>query len=131
VLDKDDKPVPGVAKGDPEKSDDGKTWTMKLRDDAKWSNGDPVTAHDFVYAWQRTVDPDTAAEYAYMFENIENASEITSGKKKPEELGVKAIDDQTLEVKLVKDVPWMQVYSHSDHSCHKMKNLSKNKARNS
>ncbi len=108
VLDKDDKPVPGVAKGDPEKSDDGKTWTMKLRDDAKWSNGDPVTAHDFVYAWQRTVDPDTAAEYAYMFENIENASEITSGKKKPEELGVKAIDDQTLEVKLVKDVPWMQ-----------------------
>lgn len=108
VLNKDDEPEPGVAKGDPEKSDDGKTWTIKLRDDAKWSNGDPVTAHDFVYAWQRTVDPDTAAEYAYMFENIENASEITSGKKKPEELGVKAIDDQTLEVKLVKDVPWMQ-----------------------
>ena len=108
VLNKDDEPEPGVAKGDPEKSDDGKTWTIKLRDDAKWSNGDPVTAHDFVYAWQRTVDSDTAAEYAYMFENIENASEITSGKKKPEELGVKAIDDQTLEVKLVKDVPWMQ-----------------------
>ncbi|WP_416349801.1 ABC transporter substrate-binding protein [Mammaliicoccus lentus] len=108
VLNKDDEPEPGVAKGDPEKSDDGKTWTIKLRDDAKWSNGDAVTAHDFVYAWQRTVDPDTAAEYAYMFENIENASEITSGKKKPEELGVKAIDDQTLEVKLVKDVPWMQ-----------------------
>ena len=108
VLNKDDEPEPGVAKGDPEKSDDGKTWTIKLRDDAKWSNGDPVTAHDFVYAWQRTVDPDTAAEYAYMFENIENASEITSGKKKPEELGVKAIDDQTLEVKLLKDVPWMQ-----------------------
>lgn len=108
VLNKDDEPEPGVAKGDPEKSDDGKTWTIKLRDDAKWSNGDPVTAHDFVYAWQRTVDPDTAAEYAYMFENIENASEITSGDKKPEELGVKAIDDQTLEVKLEKDVPWMQ-----------------------
>src|SRR5699024_4071253 len=71
VLNKDDEPEPGVAKGDPEKSDDGKTWTIKLRDDAKWSNGDPVTAHDFVYAWQRTVDPDTAAEYAYMFENIE------------------------------------------------------------
>lgn len=108
VLNKDDEPEPGVAKGDPEKSDDGKTWTIKLRDDAKWSNGDPVTAHDFVYAWQRTVDPDTAAEYAYMFENIENASEITSGDKKPEELGVKAIDDQTLEIKLEKDVPWMQ-----------------------
>ncbi|MBW0764836.1 peptide ABC transporter substrate-binding protein [Mammaliicoccus fleurettii] len=108
VLDKDDKAVPGVAKGEPEKSEDGKTWTIKLRDDAKWSNGDPVTAHDFVYAWQRTVDPKTAAEYAYMFENIENAKEISAGKKKPEELGAKAIDDQTLEVKLVKDVPWMQ-----------------------
>ncbi|MCE4979965.1 peptide ABC transporter substrate-binding protein [Mammaliicoccus sciuri] len=108
VLDKDDNPAPGVAKADPEKSADGKTWTIKLRDNAKWSNGDPVTAHDFVYAWQRTVDPDTAAEYAYMFENIENAKDITAGKKKPEELGVKAIDDHTLEVKLIKDVPWMQ-----------------------
>ncbi|WP_436862734.1 ABC transporter substrate-binding protein [Mammaliicoccus sciuri] len=108
VLDKNDKPIPGVAKADPEKSADGKTWTIKLRDNAKWQNGDPVTAHDFVYAWQRTVDPDTAAEYAYMFENIENAKDITSGKKKPEELGVKAIDDHTLEVKLIKDVPWMQ-----------------------
>ncbi len=108
VLDKDDKPVPGVAKGEPEKSNDGKTWTIKLRDDAKWSNGDPVTAHDFVFAWRRTVDPDTAAEFSYMFENIENAKEITNSDKKPEELGVKAIDDQTLEIKLVKDVPWME-----------------------
>ena len=108
VLDKDDKPVPGVAKGEPEKSSDGKTWTIKLRDDAKWSNGDPVTAHDFVFAWRRTVDPDTAAEFSYMFENIENAKEITNSDKKPEELGVKAIDDQTLEIKLVKDVPWME-----------------------
>ena len=108
VLDKDDNPAPGVAEADPEKSADGKTWTIKLRDNAKWSNGDPVTAHDFVYAWQRTVDPDTAAEYAYMFENIENAKDITAGKKKPEELGVKAIDDKTLEIKLIKDVPWMQ-----------------------
>eukprot|EP00102_Acyrthosiphon_pisum_P027159 XP_016664369.1 PREDICTED: oligopeptide-binding protein OppA-like [Acyrthosiphon pisum] len=87
---------------------DGKTWTIQLRDNAKWSNGDPVTAHDFVYAWQRSVDPDTAAEFAYMFENIENAKEITQGDKKPEELGVKAIDDHTLQIKLIKDVPWME-----------------------
>ena len=53
----------------------------QIKNNAKWSNGDPVTAHDFVYAWQRTVDPDTAAEYAYMFENIENAKDITAGKK--------------------------------------------------
>ncbi|GGI38855.1 peptide ABC transporter substrate-binding protein [Mammaliicoccus stepanovicii] len=108
VLDKDDKPIPGVAKGNPEKSADGKTWTIKLRDNAKWQNGDPVTAHDFVFAWRRTVDPKTAAEYAYMFENVENANDITAGKKKPEELGVKAVDDKTLEIKLIKDVPWMQ-----------------------
>ncbi|WP_241957173.1 peptide ABC transporter substrate-binding protein [Mammaliicoccus fleurettii] len=108
VLDKDDKPIPGVAKDKPKKSSDGKTWTIKLRDNAKWSNGDPVTAHDFVFAWQRSVDPETAAEFAYMFENIENAKEITAGDKKPEELGVKAIDDQTLEIKLIKDVPWME-----------------------
>src|SRR5699024_11157468 len=73
VLDKDDKPVPGVVKGEPEKSSDGKTWTIKLRDDAKWSNGDPVTAHDFVFAWRRTVDPDTAANVSYMIVYIENA----------------------------------------------------------
>ena len=108
VLDKNDKPIPGVAKGEPEKSADGKTWTIKLKDNAKWQNGDPVTANDFVFGWQRTVDPKTAAEYAYMFENIENAKEITAGKKKPEELGVKAVDDHTLQIKLVKDVPWMQ-----------------------
>ncbi|MEB6292502.1 peptide ABC transporter substrate-binding protein [Mammaliicoccus sciuri] len=108
VLDKNDKPIPGVAKDKPKKSSDGKTWTIQLRDNAKWSNGDPVTAHDFVYAWQRSVDPDTAAEFAYMFENIENAKEITQGDKKPEELGVKAIDDHTLQIKLIKDVPWME-----------------------
>ncbi|MGK4467554.1 peptide ABC transporter substrate-binding protein [Mammaliicoccus sciuri] len=108
VLDKNDKPIPGVAKDKPKKSSDGKTWTIELRDNAKWSNGNPVTAHDFVYAWQRSVDPDTAAEFAYMFENIENAKDITQGDKKPEELGVKAIDDHTLQIKLVKDVPWME-----------------------
>lgn len=108
TLDKNDKPVPAIAKADPQKSADGKTWTIKLRDDAKWSNGDPVTADDFVYSWRRTVNKDTAAEYAHMFENIKNAKEITAGKLKPEELGVKAVDKHTLKIELVKDLPYMQ-----------------------
>lgn len=108
ILDKNDKPVPAIAKANPEKSSDSKTWTIKLRDNAKWSNGDPVTADDFVYSWRRTVNKDTASEYAYMFENIKNAKEITEGKKKPEELGVKAVDKHTLKIELVKDLPYMQ-----------------------
>lgn len=56
VLDDKDKAIPGVAEGDHEKSKDGKTWTIKLNKDAKWSNGDPVTAQDFVYSWQRTLN---------------------------------------------------------------------------
>ncbi len=108
TLDKDDKAVPGVAEGDPEKSEDGKTWTIKLRDDAKWSNGDPVTANDFVYAWRRTLDPKTGAEYAYIMADIKNANDVNAGKKKPEELGVKAVDDHTLEIQLETAVPYFQ-----------------------
>ena len=107
-LGEGDKVVPGVAEGDPTVSEDGKTYTIKLRQDAKWSNGDPVTAHDFVFAWQKVVNPDTAAEYAYMLYVIENAEEINSGKAKVEELGVKAVDDYTLEVKLTNAIPYFQ-----------------------
>ena len=106
TLDKDDKAIPAVAKGDPKITNDGKKWTIKLRDDAKWSNGDPVTAHDFVFAWRKVVDPDTASEYAYILYDIKNAEEINSGDKKPEELGVKAVDDHTLEFELTKSLPY-------------------------
>ncbi|MCQ9302617.1 MULTISPECIES: peptide ABC transporter substrate-binding protein [Mammaliicoccus] len=106
TLDKDDKAIPAVAKGDPKTTSDGKKWTIKLRDDAKWSNGDPVTAHDFVFAWRKVVDPDTASEYAYILYDIKNAEEINSGDKKPEELGVKAVDDHTLEFELTKSLPY-------------------------
>lgn len=108
TLDKDDKAVPGVAEGDPEKSKDGKTWTIKLREDAKWSNGDPVTAKDFEYAWKRTMDPKTGAEYAYIMADLKNANKIMEGKAKPDELGVKAIDDNTLEIQLETNVPYFQ-----------------------
>lgn len=106
VLDGNDKAQPGVAKGEPKISEDGKTWTIQLRDNAKWSNGDPVTAHDFVFAWQRVVDPDTASEYAYIMYDLKNAEAINAGEKKPETLGVKALDDKTLQFELTKPLPY-------------------------
>ncbi len=81
-------------------SDDGLTYTFTLNKDAKWSDGQPVKAEDYVYGLQRLVDPETAAPMAYLVEPIVNAKEITAGKKKPEELGVKALDDNTIEIKL-------------------------------
>ena len=86
-----------------ETSDDGLTWTFHLRKDAKWSNGAPVTAKDFVFGWQRAVDPDVASEYAYMLSDIgqvKNAAEIIDGTKDKSELGVTAVDDNTLQVEL-------------------------------
>ncbi|MDJ1155719.1 peptide ABC transporter substrate-binding protein [Macrococcus caseolyticus] len=108
TLDKNDKAIPAVAEGKPEKSKDGKTWTIKLRKDAKWSNGDPVTAKDFVFAWRRTLDPKTASEYSYIMMDLKNAQEVNAGKMKPEELGVKAIDDNTLEIQLNDNVPYFE-----------------------
>lgn len=102
---KNDKAEPGVAQGDPEITNGGKTWTVHLRKDAKWSNGDPVTAHDFEYGWKRVVDPNTASEYAYIMYDLKNAEAINMGKKDVDELGVKAIDDHTLRFELTKPIP--------------------------
>lgn len=94
-------------------SEDGLTYTFKLREGAVWSDGSPVTADDFVFAWQRVVSPDTAAEYAYMLTPIVNAEAITAGTKKPEELGVKAIDASTFEVKLNATTPYfLEMLTH-------------------
>lgn len=84
-------------------SEDGLTYTFHIRKDAHWSNGDPVTAADFVFAWQRAVDPEVASEYSYMLSDIGqivNAQDIIDGTKDKSELGVNAVDDKTLEVKL-------------------------------
>lgn len=96
---------PGVAVSW-EHSDDFKTWTFHLRKDAKWSNGDPVTAHDFVYAWQRLVDPKTASPYASYVEflKLKNAKDILGGKKPITDLGVEAKDDYTLVLNLDESV---------------------------
>jgi oligopeptide transport system substrate-binding protein len=80
----------------------GDVYTFNLRPESKWSNGDPVTAHDFVYAWQRLVDPELASPYSWFMHvmNVKNGDAIVSGDMAPEELGVRAIDDLTLEVTL-------------------------------
>ncbi|WP_444644433.1 ABC transporter substrate-binding protein [Caproiciproducens sp. R1] len=82
------------------KSDDHKTYTITLRDDIKWSDGKPVTAGDFEYAWKRVVDPKTASQYVYIFDPVLNANEIAAGKMDKDKLGVKATDDKTLVVTL-------------------------------
>lgn len=105
-LDADDKPVPDLAK-ETKVSEDGRTYTMKLREDSKWSNGDPVTAHDFVYAWQRICSKEEAAVYGFIvYDNLVNGKEVYEGTKAPSELGVKALDDYTLEVNFVNPIPY-------------------------
>jgi oligopeptide transport system substrate-binding protein len=83
-----------------EVSGDGLTWRFRLRGDARWSNGDPVEAADFVAAWRRLVDPATASQYAQMLEPVENAREIVTGKAPPSSLGVTADGPRALVVRL-------------------------------
>ncbi|MBT0723060.1 peptide ABC transporter substrate-binding protein [Rosenbergiella sp. S61] len=106
-------PVPGVAVS--WHSSDQKVWLFTLRKDAKWSNGDPVTAKDFVYSWQRMVDPRTSSPYAWFpaLAAIENAAEITAGKKPLASLGVVASDDYHLKVTLAHPVAWFPVLTSS------------------
>jgi oligopeptide transport system substrate-binding protein len=95
----DGSTIPGVA-ASWETSADGKTWTFHLRKDARWSNGEPVTADDFVYAWRREVDPATASEYSQALAPIENAMEVADGKMPVDKLGVESMGSQTLVVHL-------------------------------
>ncbi|GGH37205.1 oligopeptide transport system substrate-binding protein [Cribrihabitans marinus] len=97
--------APGVAE-EWEVSDDGLTYTFKLREDAMWSNGDPVTAQDFVYSLQRIMKPETGAKYANILYPIENAEAVNKGEAEPESMGVTAVDDKTLEIKLGQPTPF-------------------------
>lgn len=98
--------IPGVATR--WQTNDQKIWTFTLRNDAKWSDGTPVTAQDFVYSWQRLVDPKTTSPFAWFaaLAGITNAQDIIDGKVKPETLGVTAVDAHTLRVQLDKPLPW-------------------------
>lgn len=113
-LDPNQEVVEGMAEGEPEISEDGTVYTFKLRD-AKWSNGEAVTANDFVYAWQRAIDPEMASPYGpYMMDGkIKGAAEITAAAAEGKEydlstLGVKAVDDKTLEVTLERPIPYFK-----------------------
>ena len=91
--------IPGVAE---RWEMDGNTATFWLREDAKWSDGKSVTANDFVFAWQRVVDPKTASEYAFILAPIKNAIEVNEGKLPVTQLGAVALDDKTLRVSLAR-----------------------------
>lgn len=105
VLNDQDQPIPAVAKSF-ERSEDGKKYTFDLRKDAKWSNGDSVTANDFMFAWRRAVSHETASQYAYMLFYVKNAKEINKGTMPLDELGVKVINDYKLEVELEQPIPY-------------------------
>lgn len=90
---------PGIAESWDE-SEDGLTYTFHLRKDAKWSDGEPITAADFEYSWKRLVNPETASPYAFIGDCLKNGQAIEQGNMDVEELGVKAVDDTTLEVTL-------------------------------
>jgi len=97
--------VPGQA-SKWEISDDGKVYRFTLRDGIKWSNGDPVKASDFVYSYRRIMDPATGSKYANILYSIKGAEAANKGKGKIEDIGVKAIDDKTIEITLEQPTPY-------------------------
>jgi oligopeptide transport system substrate-binding protein len=127
VLDEDLNPVPHAAEGF-ETSEDGTTVTFTLRDDLQWTNGDPVTAEDFAYSWKRTISPELGADYAYQFYGIVGAQDYNGCDPDADDcaaladaVGVTALDEQTLEVKLTTPQPWFtqQVAHHSFLAVHR------------
>jgi ABC-type oligopeptide transport system substrate-binding subunit len=122
-LDKDLQPVPALAKS---WDVDGNVVTFHLRDDGRWTNGDPVTARDFEYSWKRTLDPKLAADYAYQLYGIVGAEAYNNAKpgqasELRDKVGVRALDDHTLQVTLTSAQPWFvqQSAHHSFLAVHK------------
>ena len=105
--DADGNLIPGVATG--YTTNDAKdVYTFTLRDNARWSDGNPVTAHDFVYSWRRLADPATASPYSWFADimALENVGAVMSGESPPEALGIRALDNHTLEVRLTASLPY-------------------------
>jgi oligopeptide transport system substrate-binding protein len=123
-LGEDLEPVPAAAESW-ETSPDGKTVTFHLRNDLKWTNGDPVTAEDFEWSWKRTISPELGADYAYQFFGIVGAAEYNGCEKQcrtvANNVGVNATDNATLEVKLTTAQPWFiqQAAHHSFLAVHR------------
>ncbi len=112
IYDAKGKIVPGVAESWTV-SDDGLVYTFKLRDNAKWSDGSPVVAEDFIFSMQREEDPKTAAGYANILYPIKNAEAINKGKLPVDQLGMKAVNDKTLEITLERPTPFfIELLSH-------------------
>ena len=103
-MDVSGRPVAALAK-DWDISADGTVYTFHLRE-SKWSNGETLTAHDFVWSWKRSLDPDIAADYAYMLDPIKGATAYNAGEGSVDAVGIKALDDLTLEVQLVSPTPY-------------------------
>ncbi|VBB05241.1 Hypothetical protein LUCI_0448 [Lucifera butyrica] len=113
ALNDKDMPVPAAAEKW-EISPDGLKYIFHIRPNAKWSNGDPVTAQDFEFAWKRLLNPATAAQYAYMLYPIKNAEAYNNNKATADQVGVKALDDKTLEVTLEKPTAYfLAVVAHN------------------
>ena len=99
-FDSETNPVPGIAEKI-DVSEDGKIYTFTLREDAKWSNGDTITAHDFEYAWKRLINPETQGPNAYLLDNVENSLAVRTGEKSVDEVGFKANSDTEFQVNLI------------------------------
>lgn len=114
-LDGQGQPIEGLAEK-VDISEDKKTYTFHLRKDAKWSNGDPVTANDFLFAWNNILDPNTGAPNVYsLCDSILNAKEVYDGTKTPDALGAKASDDYTLTVELIDPFPYaLELFAQTD-----------------
>jgi oligopeptide transport system substrate-binding protein len=115
----DGKILPGVAKSW-QVDAEGRRWVFKLHDTARWSNGDPVTAEDFVYGFRRALSPATATPFADSLAPIENATAVLAGDSKSETLGVHALDEHTLEIRLERPVPYLLglLAHHSTYPVH-------------
>ncbi|WP_270313672.1 peptide ABC transporter substrate-binding protein [Vagococcus fluvialis] len=103
-FDETTTPVPGIAKTI-DVSEDGKEYNFTLREDAKWSNGETITAHDFEYAWKRLLNPDTQGPNAYLLDNVVNGLAVRNGEKPVDEVGFKAISDTEFKVTLENPQP--------------------------
>lgn len=103
-FDENSEPVPGLAEG-VEISEDGKTYTFTLREDAKWSNGKAITSADFAYAWKKLVDPATMGPNAYLLDNVVNSKDIREGNADVETIGLETPDDATFIVQLEQPQP--------------------------